>query len=490
MNTAEAFLRADTRERLTMLRDDSMQLELSGLLGAPAYAELRSVAIKRFDGTHLAADAPKNMIFVPGIMGTLLMNRALAGIWWIDVRTRNFIDRLGLSADGNTDADGLDNIAPVTADTTYTPFLSAALAEPELNHEIFPFDWRKSLLSSASAFRDLVLKLYRDNGGMPVHIVAHSMGGLMTRAALMQHGPELWPRIGKIVFIATPHYGATAIAGYLKNHLWGFELMALLGNYLSRATLRSLWGFINLLPAPHGVYPGTRPNDPHPWNSGSPGDPYVHPCGNFDFYQAAAWKLQLTGDETAKLQHILDATADFHRRLHQAHGDLDQELRDKMVVIAGVGYNTLFRLADEPGFLGLWEKTAKVFDRVLDNPHRDGDGRVPLASADLKNIGGTRYVHGVHGGLPNIPAVYQDVFRCLKGEPMQLPDTVAGAVGGHLAEPAVSEAPHLDGSASAPSFSDDPGLWNLDHPSPERIKQLEGMLEAETLPAFGRIHLL
>jgi hypothetical protein len=138
----------------------------------------------------------------------------------------------------------------------------------------------------------------------------------------------------------------------------------------------------------------------------------------------------------------------------------------------------------------LWEKTAKVFDRVLDNPHRDGDGRVPLASADLKNIGGIRYVHGVHGGLPNIPAVYQDVFRCLKGEPMQLPDTVAGAVGGHLAEPAVSETPHLDGSASAPSFSDDPGLWNLDHPSPERIKQLEGMLEAETLPAFGRIHLL
>ena len=161
-----------------------------------------------------------------------------------------------------------------------------------------------------------------------------------------------------------------------------------------------------------------------------------------------------------------------------------------MVVIAGVGYNTLFRLAYEPGFLGLWEKAAKTFDRVLDNPHRDGDGRVPLASADLKNVNPIRFVHGVHGGLPNIPAVYQDVFRFLKGQPMQLPTSVAEAVGGHLAEPAVSEAPHLDGSAGAPPFSDDPGLWDIDHPSPQRIQQLEAMLEAGTLPAFGRLHLL
>jgi hypothetical protein len=52
-----------------------------------------------------------------------------------------------------------------------------------------------------------------------------------------------------------------------------------------------------------------------------------------------------------------------------------------------------------PGFLGLWEKTDKVFGRVLDNPHREGDGRVPLASALLENVGDTRYVCGVQGGL-------------------------------------------------------------------------------------------
>jgi pimeloyl-ACP methyl ester carboxylesterase len=481
MTISQDFLTADTSKRLTMALNDANREELTRLLGEKAYEELRTLAT-RHGGTHLGG-GPKNMIFVPGIMGTLLMNKSLAGIWWIDVRTRNYIDQLGLSPDGTKDVGNLENIAPATADTTYTPFLSAALAEPGINHEIFPYDWRKSLLQSTTAFRDLVVKLYNSNDNTPIHIVAHSMGGLMVRAALMQHGDELWPRIDKIVFIGTPHYGAPAIAGYLKNHLWGFELMALLGNYLSRATLRSLWGVINLLPAPRGIYPDTRPGSAT-WNSGEPDDPYVHPCANFDLYQADAWKLDLDATESANLQRILDATADFHQRMYQAHRSLKQEQRNRMRVIAGVGIKTLFRLAFEPGFLGIWEKTTKVYDYVLDNPHRDGDGRVPLASALLENIGGYRYVRGTHGELTNIPAVYKDVFRYLKGETMQLPETAAGALSGHLAGPTVSEAPHLDGSAATGD------LWATDGISAERAAELEKMLEADALPNFARLHLL
>ena len=87
------------------------------------------------------------------------------------------------------------------------------MAQRGLNHAIFGYNWRKSLLHSTTKLRDLVLALHRDNGQKNVNLVGHSMGGLMVRASLMQHGPELWPKIGKIVFIGTPHYGATAIAG-------------------------------------------------------------------------------------------------------------------------------------------------------------------------------------------------------------------------------------------------------------------------------------
>ncbi|MCG2641718.1 MULTISPECIES: lipase family alpha/beta hydrolase [Bradyrhizobium] len=490
METIKAFLQANTDDRLTMALDDSNGPALGRLLGEPAYLELRALAKEWFDGFHLAPADPKNVIFVPGIMGSLLMNSAKGGIWWLDVRTRNFIDSLGLSSDGTGEADPDNTIAPVTADPSYTPFLSTALKQSGLNHEIFPYDWRKSLLHSSAALRDLVLKLHGQNGGKKVHLVAHSLGGLMVRTALMQHAAELWPRLGKIVFIGTPHYGATAIAGYLKNHLWGFELMAVLGEYLSRPTLRSLWGVIGLLPAPRGIYPGTRENDPSPWPSEDPGDLYVHPCTNFDFYDAHAWKLDLDVAATANLQRILDATADLHRRLYETHRNLDQEKRDQMIVIAGVGFQTLFRLSYEPGFFGLWEKTSKVFDRVVNDPHREGDGRVPLASARLENVGDTRYVYGVHGGLTNIEAVYTDVFRCLQNQPMQLPRSVAGALSGHLAEPTVSRAPHLDGTATAAPGGDDPGLWHLQNPTPERMRELEAMLAADGLPGFGRLHLL
>ena len=79
--------------------------------------------------------------------------------------------------------------------------------------------------------------------------------------------------MGRIVFIGTPHYGSTSIAGYLKNHLWGWEEVAVLAMFLSRETFRSLRGVLSLLPAPKGIYPGTRHGEDHP-------------CANFDMYDA------------------------------------------------------------------------------------------------------------------------------------------------------------------------------------------------------------
>ena len=46
--------------------------------------------------------------------------------------------------------------------------------------------------------------LFEAGGGNPVHIIAHSMGGLVARAALRRVGPAI---IGRIVTIATPHHG-------------------------------------------------------------------------------------------------------------------------------------------------------------------------------------------------------------------------------------------------------------------------------------------
>ena len=232
----------------------------------------------------------------------------------MDVRTRRHIDDLRLAPDGQHDADVNNQVVPCAVDPSYEPFLTAVLGRDDFGHEVFAYDWRKPLALSAAILRDLVLQVYEGNGHAPVRLVAHSMGGLMVRTTLMAHGQELWPKLGRIVFIGTPYYGSPAIAGYLKNHLWGFDLMALLGKYLSHDTYRSLWGVLGMLPAPRGMYPGTRPDEPTPWSPGNAEAPYVHPCANFDLYRADNWRLGLPAEHTAELQAVLDGTADFHRQ--------------------------------------------------------------------------------------------------------------------------------------------------------------------------------
>ncbi len=58
---------------------------------------------------------------------------------------------------------------------------------------------------AASVVREL-RELQRSSDGMPVAIVAHSMGGLVARAALRATGPGL---VSRIVTIASPHHGTS-----------------------------------------------------------------------------------------------------------------------------------------------------------------------------------------------------------------------------------------------------------------------------------------
>ena len=486
----ETFLAAPTATRLRMAQANSNAEALRAYLGSAGYDEYRQLA-GRLDLEHLGVQVPPNLIFVPGVMGSLLQSRTHGGIWWIDVRTRHHIDDLRLGPNGQQDADPNNQIIPTTTDPSYEQFLAAVLQRDDFGHELFPYDWRKPLGLSTAALKNLILKLHAENGNRSVHLVAHSMGGLMVRAALMAHGDELWPALGRVVFIATPHFGSPAIAGYLKNHLWGFDLMAVMGAYLSRETFRSLRGVLSMLLAPRGVYPGTREQDAEPWVSANPDDPYVHPCGNFDFYRAESWKLDLSAAETNNLQECLDEAADTHRRLYAWHLGLDQRLRDRMLVIAGVGYKTLFRLEEKSGFLGLWDHMDKITGRVRNDPHREGDARVPLASAALDFVP-IRYVKGVHGGLANIPLVYEEAFRWLKEEPLALPDNISEALSEHLdaAGEESSQTPHLDGSARSIPFTDDPGIWDLAPPDPIRMSTMKEKLEAEQLPEFTRLRLL
>lgn len=480
--TGDAYLRfagATIGERFRLLADPRTADELRAALGADAVAEYLTLADRGPGHGAVLGDRPANLVFVPGVMGSLLASQGLSGMWWIDLRELRRLDSLGLDGDGRRDAVPGADLRAIGLDHGYAAFLSAAWQRDDFGHLTYPYDWRKPIPEVTAGLRDTIRAAHAANGGEPVHLIAHSMGGLVIRAALMRH-PELWDLTGRIVFLGTPHYGSPAIAGYLKNHLWGFNFLVVLGRLLSRQTFRSLWGVLDLLPAPAGVYPGTRA-DP---------DPERHPCANFDLYDAAAYGLRLSPPEQARLQRALDAAAGFHRDLWRWHSGLPQDRRDRMAVIAGVGYQTLFRLAYKKHFGLAWEHMDRVTARRDGDPNRDGDGRVPLASAELADIGATRYVKGKHGDLPSIPAVWSDAFSWLAGSGLELPQTPQAALAAHLGAGATSAGAALLGAHGPARDPDDPGYLDVTPPDEAVIAGIEEELAAGNLPEFTRVRLL
>jgi pimeloyl-ACP methyl ester carboxylesterase len=479
--TDDAYLRfatASLDEQFRMLAEPGTVAQLRPLLGDDALAEYLTLA-RRAPGQVVLGDRPVNLIFLPGVMGSLLVSRGLSGLWWIDLRELGRLNNLGLQADGTRDATPGADIQPAGLDKSYATFLAAAWQRDDLGHQVYPYDWRKPVPEVTAGLRDAVRAAWEANGRQPVHLVGHSMGGLVIRAALMRH-PELWDMTGRIAFLGTPHYGSPAIAGYLKNHLWGFDFLVVLGRLLSRQTFRSLWGVLDLLPAPAGVYPGTRV-DP---------DPARHPCANFDLYDASAYRLGLDDTEAMRLQRGLDAAAGFHRDLWRWHEDLPQDRRDRMAVIAGVGYRTLFRLAYQPHFGAAWEHMDRVSSRVPGDPDREGDGRVPAASAALEDIGEIRYVRGKHGELPGIEAVWADTFRWLTGGKLELPRTPQAALALHLADGTGPTAPALADVTGPCREPDDPGYLDAAQPDEPAVARIQQDLASQRLPEFTRVRIL
>ncbi len=477
----ERFLQADSAGRAALIQDSDAAEVLQQRLGARGFEQFTQLAerYRQSQAEHIAAGDPPNLIFVPGIMGSLLKPTIGAGIWWIDAaRTVKKIDSLGLNSSGTGPTDPKLEVVPCALDPSYEGFLLNAYDFRGYTVVQHPYDWRKSLLHSTEDLAKKIEETWANNGNKPVHLVAHSMGGLLIRTTLMLHGERLKSRLGRIVFIATPHYGSNCIAYYLREHIRGTWAMWGIGRYLSRTTFRSLWGVFNLLPAPSGIYPGTR-------------DGAEHPCVNFDCYDAAQWRLKMTAVELSNFQNALTAAKELHERLFEFHQRMPSELLDSMAVIAGVGHEMPFRVEVLDGRL-YGTRTEVDFDRRPNDPHGESDGSVSVASAALEGVSRhTRYVVGPHASLPNQREVYQDVFRFLNQEPMQLSTSAAGALSGHLSTTATpSEIGFVDQSASTDPHHDLGNRWRIPEPTPDEWTTIQADIENGRMPQFDRARIL
>lgn len=184
-----------------------------------------------------------NVVFLPGILGSDLADQANERLWIFPPR----LDRLALAADGVSEADPARVVHPVAPNLPHAAMLR--VLDASWHVLAFAYDWRRSVFENAERLEQAVTATF---GGQPFHLVAHSMGGLVSRV-LLSRRPDI-QRGGKLVMIATPNHGSYLAAHALSADLSAAAFFAAFGvtvpPNLALATARSWPSVYQLLPCP------------------------------------------------------------------------------------------------------------------------------------------------------------------------------------------------------------------------------------------------
>lgn len=181
---------------------------------APKWRE----AVRR--GRAIASPRPL-AVMLPGTMGSAL--RVGDEMVWLKYLAlfKGGLGRLRLDADTNQ-----AEIRPTDLlDDFYGPLLAFLARSHRV--EIFPYDWRLSIRDAAARLVDKLEAWLPEfeRQRQPVHLVAHSMGGLVVRAMIADggRGTAVWRRIlalpnSRFMMLGTPNLGSHEAVRWLTGH--------------------------------------------------------------------------------------------------------------------------------------------------------------------------------------------------------------------------------------------------------------------------------
>jgi hypothetical protein len=212
---------AQPEELMRMLRSPTGEEDevLRTYLEENRYHRLRTTA--RTSAARAAAAEPKgNVVVIPGWMGSELTAFSPGGAQepiWLNVPRimAGRFGRLRLGDDGRNSFDRHDDVRPSgILKRYYGEILLATAARWKVR--AFWYDWRKDLDVAADQLYGAINEWFgRDR---PVHIVAHSSGGLVARAFIRKY-PKRWEAMwdgsassparagGRLVMLGTPNHG-------------------------------------------------------------------------------------------------------------------------------------------------------------------------------------------------------------------------------------------------------------------------------------------
>ena len=343
---------------------------LTAYLGARLYRELKTLARRAANSRRFKG---KRAYVLPGIMGSRLgvpaRLHAPEQVIWIDPLTieSGHLARLALPA--------RRALRPLGVQLFKYLKLKLTLEVAGYQVDFHDFDWR---LSIDTLGRELLARLRRERASS-VAVIAHSMGGLVARAAMKRDRTR---RISRLLMLATPNYGSYAPVLALRGAYPPVRRLAQLDHLHDAEThaqrvFATFPGLYQLLPAPERLE-------------------------SVDLYDVGAWPR----DVSAPRQSLLDQACRIRGQLAEADG--------RCMLIAGMG---------QPTITGLSQRDGKFLYHIT----HAGDGTVPTAFTLLDGVE-TYYVRDEHSELPHNNAVVAAVVDLLeRGHTRRLPRRMSRA---------------------------------------------------------------
>lgn len=414
MNTNDLLLRwshmtlDQIEDEIRAGRDQESAVQL---LGPEMVAEMRAVSFAPPEG-----GVPEPVVLLPGVMGSDLSSvRGITSLIWVNplVFVKGTGRYLALDDEGQNDRCPEVSITPIGLSKMVYLRMELALNRAAELFE-FPYDWRRPVVYNADRLHESIER-WGEATGRKVSIVAHSMGGLVSRAYMARHPKAAEKRVRQLIMLGTPNYGATnAVSTLFGGNDLIDKVDGLNASNQMKPLVRGLPGLYDLLPAPPEFFPSGRPY-PADWN----------------LYDAPSWRID------GIRQNFLDGAYALQRALAES----DPQVRQ--IMFAGCNRETVIRVRSNFSD----ESNPRLVDQRIREGEDAGDGTVPLWSALLPRAE-TFYVYDKHGDMPAGREIIQAVLGLLRGGvpdlPTALPEprrTIAGIAFDAAVEPALEYTP-------------------------------------------------
>src|SRR3984893_11118829 len=360
----DKFAWSDTDiEHLLVTREH--ERDLAAYFGEHESRELVALARRAAD-VPLTDDAARVFV-VPGIMGSQLGLKRQPplphDILWLDP-----ID-IGIGRLSSLHMSAGVPIVPLGV-VLYSYFrLKLNLRASGFAPVLYDYDWRLGVDQLGAALAERI----RNEEADRIMIVAHSMGGLVSRAALAQPGMI---KVERLVLLGTPNFGSFAPLQALRGT---YSVVRKIARLASRGSPESLAGRIfNTFPSLYHMLPNGQCN------------------GSADLFDPAEWPRSGPRPNRA----LLRDARDIQSKLVQAD--------ERISVVVGVGQETVTAVA---------KRRADFVYTIT----RHGDGTVPAVSAGLPGAR-NHYTLAAHSDLTRDPIVAAAVADLLHtGETEHLP---------------------------------------------------------------------